>query len=414
LDTTNRYDHPHRRLPIALFNAAGRTLARLGVEASLEPDDLIRAATRKTGLTDFGDAPFREALEVLTRSLREEARLTPLGRLIQRGRLVGALATRLRSEALCRAHPEIIDIPLGPVIVIAGLQRTGTTLLHRLLAADPRMRSLASWEALNPLPLAKEKPDDPSGRISQARMAERGLAYMAPEFFAIHPVEHDAPEEDVLLLDISFMSQAPEAMLHVPSYAAWLESQDNAPAYRYLRKLMQLLSWQRPAKSWVLKSPHHMEYLDTLIEVFPEAHVVQTHRDPRKTMPSFCSMVCHGQGVFSDHVDPIEVSAHWVRKVKRLMERSIEVRDQLGEERFIDVSYYDLTKDPVTQLERIQSFAGLDFTPEVEAAVRERMTRTVQHKYGKHVYDPADFGLSDEKIEEAFRFYRDRYAIPIE
>src|SRR6185503_18919343 len=126
------------------------------------------------------------------------------------------------------------------------------------------------------------------------KLSERTLAWLAPEFFAIHPVEADAAEEDVLLLDHSFTSQAPEATLHVPTYAAWLETQDLEPAYRYLARALKLLSWQKPRQFWVLKTPHHMEYLDELFRVFPGATVIQTHRDPQKTMGSFCSMVAHG------------------------------------------------------------------------------------------------------------------------
>src|SRR5690606_27360696 len=140
--------------------------------------------------------------------------------------LESALVIRLRVQGFVKQHPEVLDTDLGKVIVIAGLQRTGTTTLHRLLAADPDMRALMSWEALNPLPLPNEQPGNPEPRIAQPRRAEKGLAYLAPEFFAIHPVEHDAPEEDILLLDLSFMSQSPEATLNVPTYARWLEQQD--------------------------------------------------------------------------------------------------------------------------------------------------------------------------------------------
>jgi len=410
LVTSNRYDHPHRPWPIRALNAVGRHLP----SADLSVDKLIASARRKTGLHDFGDEWFREPLGVLVDSLNREARLTPMGKLIQRGQLTRALITRLRAEALFRAHPEILERELGEVVVIAGLQRTGTTMLHRLLSADPQIRALISWEALSPVPGPGEQPGVPKGRIRNGKIAERGLAFLAPQFFAIHPVEHDSPEEDVLLLDCSFMSQSPEAMLHVPSYAEWLESQDHTPAYEYLRKLMQLLLWQRPAKHWVLKSPHHMEYLDTLLQVFPEAHIVQTHRDPRKTMASFCSMVAHGQGVFSDEVDAHEVARHWVRKVRRLMELSIAVREKLGEDRFLDVSYYDLLEDPMAELDRVYAFAGIERNDAAHQAAMTTRKRNVQHKYGRHRYDLADFGLSLESIEDEFGFYRERYGIPVE
>lgn len=414
LTTSNHYDRPYRPLPIRWFNRAGRLVDKLGFLPDLDVDHLMEAARKKTGLQDFGDEWFKEPLQVLVTAINDEAHLTPLGKLIQKNRLESALAVRLRAEALCKAHPEIEQLSLGKVIIIAGLQRTGTTTLHRLLAADPDMRALYAWEALNPLPLPREVPGKPTGRINQAKVAEKGLAYLAPEFFAIHPVEHDAPEEDVLLLDLCFMSQSPEATLHVPTYAAWLEKQDHTRAYQYLRKMLQILQWQRSGKNWVLKTPHHMEYLDVILKVFPEAVIVQTHRDPQKTTGSFCSMVSHGRGVFSDEVDAREVAQHWVRKVQRLMQRSIEVREQAGEGRFIDVSYYDLLKDPVHEIQRIYEFAGLPFTPAVVEAARNTSERNVQHRYGKHSYRLADFGLSKDDIEKQYGFYRQRYGIPHE
>ena len=259
LETGNNYSNPYRPLPIALFNHAGRFAEKFGTKTKLCVSTLIANAKKTTGLSDFGDVWFIEPLTVLVDSINKEANLTPLGRLVQKQRLESALAIRLRVEDLCKAQPEMLDIELGKVIVIAGLQRTGTTTLHRLLASDKRMRALLSWEALNPIPLPNETLGNPKKRIAQAKMAEKGLAYLAPEFFAIHPVEHDAPEEDVLLLDLSFMSQSPEATMHVPTYAAWLESQDHTKVYEDLRKLMKILLWQQPAPNCVLKTPHHME-----------------------------------------------------------------------------------------------------------------------------------------------------------
>ncbi|MCY3796108.1 MAG: sulfotransferase, partial [Gammaproteobacteria bacterium] len=154
-------------------------------------------------------------------------------------RIEGALANRLRAQQMLKRHPEIHDLDLGKVVLIAGLQRTGTTALHRLLASHPDMRALMSWEALNPAPLPSEGERGFDRRLRHARLAERTIAYLAPAFFAVHPIAHDAPEEDILLLDLSFMSQTPEATMHVPSYAKWLEGQDHAPAYRDLRTLLR-------------------------------------------------------------------------------------------------------------------------------------------------------------------------------
>ena len=410
-ETSTDYDNPYRPLPIKLLNAVGPLL---GLTRKLSADALLKSARNKAGLNDFGDEWFIEPLSILVDSINKEAHLTALGMLIQKGRLVDALVTRLRIEALYKQHPEILDIDLGKLLIIAGLQRTGTTTLHRLLAADPDMRSLASWEAQFPVPLPGEKTGEPTGRMKKTHFMEKGLAYLSPEFFAIHPVEHDAPEEDILLLDLSFMSQTPEAIMHVPSYAAWLEKADSTPAYEYLKKVLKVLHWQRPAKNWVLKTPHHMEYLETLVKVFPEAKIIQTHRDPQKTMGSFCSMVAHGRGIFSDDVDAMEVANHWTRKVDRMIRHTLQAREKMPAGQSIDVSYYDIIKDPLNEIKRIYAMAGIEFTPAVEAQVKATMAANKQHRYGRHVYHLESFGLTKASIDEQFGYYREKHQIPHE
>jgi hypothetical protein len=349
-------------------------------------------------------------LRVLIDSVEREANLTLLGRLITRGRLTGVLTNRLRIEQLLRKHPEIRERPIERPIVIAGLQRTGTTMLHRLIAADPRLRSLASWEALHPAPIARSAWEKQDPRFKLAKNAERGLAYIAPAFFAIHPVEADAPEEEVILLDYSFMSTVAEATFHVPSYASWLETQDQTPAYRYMKTLLQVLDWQRPGKRWVLKTPHHLEWIDTLLKVFPDATVVQTHRDPITTTASFCSMIAHGRGVFTDEVDPIEVGRHWARKVARLLQRGLEARDRNGGKAFVDVSYSALMKNPLPEVEKIYAHAGLELDAAARTAMEDARRRNTQHKYGKHEYRLEDFGLDAKTIAPTFDAYRKRFA----
>ncbi len=405
MDTSPDYENPYRPFAVAMLNSANRMC---GLPGPLDARSMVAKAKRRTGLSDFGDEWFLEPLAVLVDSINAEAELTPMGAWIQKARLEGALATRLRLEELLRRHPEIRDIDLGRVVVIAGMQRTGTTALHRLIGADPRARELLAWEALDPLPGRRR------ARIRRARLAERAIAYLAPGFFAVHPVEHRSPEEDVLLLDLCFMSQSPEAVMHVPTYADWLEGQDQTRAYGYLRTLLKVLHWQRPGEFWVLKTPHHAEYLDVVLEVFPEATIVQTHRDPQVIVPSFCSMVARGRGMLSDRVDPREVAAHWTRKMRRMMKCSIEVRRTVDAGRFVDVSYYDLLRDPIGELERIYRQTGIDFDEAARSAAKNAARANVQHRHGRHAYRLEDFGLDAESVERCFAFYRREYRVPHE
>ncbi len=411
--TSQHYARPHRPIPIALLNRCGSLLSKFGLEPALDEASLIRAARKASGLDHFADDSIRVPLRRLLQAIESEARLHTLGRILVRTNLVRVLAHRLRIQAALDRCPAILEQTLEAPIVIAGLQRTGTTLLHRLFACDPAIRWLASWEAINPAPLSSSVPSarDRARRIRAARLAERGLRYLAPDFAVVHPVEALAPEEDVLLLDYSLISTVPEATQHVPSYSTWLETLDHVPAYRYLEKLLKLLQWQGPRGRWVLKSPHHLEHLDALLEVFPDATVVQTHRDPLRAVASFCSMIAHGRGIFSDRVDPHEVARHWERKALRMLERSMAVREAAPAERFIDVAYTDLLDDPLEQVRRIYERVGVPLKPEVEHLMRGYLAEHPQHKHGRHCYRLEDFGLDPEREEEKFAAYRERFSI---
>ncbi len=401
--TSVSYDHPYRPAPVALFNAVGRGLERLGVRADLSVDGLLAAACRVERIDAFGDRSFVGPLRLLLDSVEREARLSPLGRLVTRTRLIGLLRNRLRMEALLERHPGIARTPLPPVILITGLQRTGTTLLHRLLAADTDNRALLSWEAINPLPPVRPGQRDKRERV--ARTSCRALTFLAPDFFAIHPVEHDAPEEDVLLLDYALLSTVPESTLHVPSYSRWVETQDHRPAYEYMASLVRILQRQRPGRRWILKSPHHLEFLDAFLAVFRDVVVVQTHRDPVTTLASFSSMISHGRGIFSDEVDPRGIGTSLLRKTARMVSRGMATRRTMAEELFVDVYYEELVRDPIRQIERIYERCGVTLHSRARAAMERSLDANQQYRYGRHQYRLGYFGLTEEMVRERFSEY---------
>ena len=418
-EITSSFGKPYRPAAIALANRVGRALWKLGIGGKpITVGGVLSDARRKVGLDDFGDERFLEPLEVLVDSINREAQLNPVGHLIIRGRIVGVLTNKLVAQDTIKRHPEILDIPVEAPIVVAGLARTGTTMLHRLIAQDPAIRSLASWEAINPAP-AKQKPGrkkDP--RFAQAAAAAKGLKYMSPGFFAIHPAEPDAPEEEVILLEQAFLTTTPEAMMNVPTYSKWLEAQDHVPAYQALRRMMQYLQWQRPGIGkdvrWVLKTPHHQEYFDPLLEVFPKALLVHTHRDPLKTSPSLFSMLTHLQMIFSDEVDPKRVARHWLGKIENMARRTLATRERVRDRGFIDVSYYDLIEDPLPEVARIYEAAGLELTAPTVRLMEASQKVNKQHKYGRHKYSLADFGMTEEDVESRIAAYRARFDVPYE
>ena len=388
------------------LNTAWKASYPLGTRSGLEKDSLIKAARKATGLHDFGKDFWEEPLDRLLYSVKEEARLHPIGYFISRQRMVNLLAARLRAEEHFRRHPEILEQELYPAWVILGLQRTGTTKLHRLLAADAGHRVLLSWEAINPVPLS----DDPARadkRIGIARTSEKALKLMAPGFFAIHPVEHHATEEDILLLDVTFLSTTPEATMHVPSYAEWLEKTDQSYAYAYMVKLLKLLQWQRPGKRWVLKSPHHLEFAGLIDKHFNKVHFLWTHREVTECIPSFISMVSHSRVIFSNDVDGHDVARHWIRKTGYMLQKGLEYRLKHPEkDQFTDIFYQELRDDASSVLKNIYRNNG-GLTPEMLAMFKDVEQENPMGKYGVHDYKLEDFRVTKEDILESTRKYRE-------
>jgi hypothetical protein len=406
------FQAPRFPAPVRVALAGWRGLARAGLgRVSLDAASLVTAARRTTGLHDFVDESFRDPMERLLDAIEREADLHPLGRMTLRQGFVRNLANRLRLEELERRHPEIATQPIAAPVFILGLQRTGTTMLHRLLTCESTLRPLLSWEALNPAPLpgwTRGAARDPRMRLAET--AERGLRYLAPEFFAIHPVQAHAPEEDVLLLDLSFMSPTADAALRVPSYSAWVRATDQRPAYRYFRRLIRLLLWQRHGR-WLGKTPHHLESLDVLLDVFPDARVIHTHRAPTEVVASFCSMMAHGRAIFSDHVDPAEVGTTLATRALRAVTHAMAVRDRVGDGAFLDVAYRDLVADPLGQMGRVYEFLGLPLGAATGAAMRAWIDGNPQHRHGTHRYRLEDFGLDGQDLAARFAPYCRRFGL---
>lgn len=405
----NALDFNQRPLFFKGLNKIWKSSYALGTAVSLDKDQLIKAARNRTGLMDLGDDFWAEPLEVLLRSINEEARLHPFGRFITKQRLINLLVVRLKAEWWFKKHPEILEQVLYPIYLIAGLQRTGTTKLQRLLSADPETRPLLSWEALNPAPLRSDFRKRET-RIRAAKTAEQALQMMAPGFFAIHPVEHLSPEEDILLLDVSFMSTTAEATMHVPTYASWLEQNDQSVAYNYAAKLLKLLQWQRPGKRWVLKSPHHLEFFDLVKKAYGEVHFIWTHRDVSQCLPSFLSMVAHGRAIFSDDVRVEELTTHWLRKIQYMLQQAMAFRRQVGnEELFTDVEYASFIDNPLATVRRIYQQVG-PIDEELIQRFKSYESNSQPAKYGRHKYQLQDFNLDLKTIDA----YTNRYRIFLE
>lgn len=383
---------------------------------ALDPKTLVAEARRETGLHDFDEPDMMEPLERLTKALREEADLNAVGVYIWRTRLLNALITRLRAADWFRRKPEILEEQLPPVVVILGLARTGTTLLHRLLAADTRFYAAAWWETRFPVPA----PDDLMGekRIAAAKAEVAAILEAQPELAAIHPWDAMGADEDIMLIEQTLLSTTSESLANIPGYREWVHAQDLRPAYRYLVKFMKLLQWQKKLRGegvrerWVLKTPMHLGYIDVLDELFPDAHYVQTHRDPLVTIPSFSSLV-YGLWVGgSDTASRGEAGRQWCETLELHLKHCMKVRDTLPKEKFIDVDFRDTTTKPLEVVGRIYRRIGLPMTELARRQVDEYMKTHPREGRPKHEYTLEQFGFTREDIERRFAGYRERHILP--
>jgi hypothetical protein len=374
------------------------------VEA-LDLDDLLAAAREKTGLSDYGDAWFVEPLRVLLSSLVDEARLSELGLVLTRRRLTALLADRLRLRQLHREHPEVLDEEVTVAAEICGLPRTGSTLLHRLLASSPHVTSTLSWETSYPLPFPGEG-RDAAQRKQRAQDRAKLFLEMTPEFGDIHTIEWDGPEEDVILLDRTFTSMSFDSFYQVPTYGLWLRKVDQSPAYRELREWLQVLQWQNPSrrgKPWVLKSPHHLTAVDTVLDTFPGCRIVMTHRSPADAVPSYASMVSSICRQYSEDVDQVAIGRYWRDRFATTLRQFMSVRARRPD-RFVDVPFRDVVANPVAEATRVMSELGL---PVDEDAFVAYLARNREQRHGSHTYTAEDFGLSKAELARDFAFYEE-------
>jgi hypothetical protein len=417
--TSRDYAHPHRPWLLRGINGIGRGLQKLGLGKPLRVDDLLARARRKSKLERLDDEALLDRMAVVVDALEAEAQLSPAGRLMTREHLVGVLVTRLRTRAWMDSHPEIFAARLPQLVFITGLPRSGTTHLQRMLAELPGARPLMTWEAFEPIPEPSwQRPanplDDP--RVGRAHQAAKFLRSVSPDLFTVHPMDALVPEEEVMVMGHSLLSWMPETTYHVPSYSAWLERQDQTPAYRWLETALKHLTWQQAGATtgnqpefWVLKAPYHLGWLDVLFSVFPTAKVIHSHRDPVETVPSFCSLIAHGWGIMSDHVDPLTVGRIWSGKLAWMVDRALEVRAARGDAGMIDVDYRELVADPLAIVAGLCTEIGLPWNEAIQGDLSRWLAENVQHKYGVHRYEASDFGLDEAVLRERFAAYRQRF-----
>lgn len=400
------FESATQRLPVRAFNVAGGVLRRFGAAiGNLDEETLLAAARARSGAPDLGSESWRPALRRLLPALETEARLSPFGRLLARRAILRCLVNRARLERDWARHPEILGQSIDRPLIIVGLPRTGTTFLQGLLAQDPRHRFLAHWEATSPSPppgLASHR-RDPRRRVGAWDV--RVLSYLSPNAVAMHEVEPNGPQECVPLLENDFAGFQFISMFSIPTFQRWLETRDLSACYRVFRQQLQLLQWQRPPQRWLLKSSAHLFAPEALLALFPDACIVQLHRHPRTVVASYCSLMATLYAIASDAVDPREIGATWLRTLAHMLEHTMRVRADREPDRFVDVLYRDLVRDPIATVRAIYRRGGDALSAAAESSMRAWLARNPQHKRGVHRYALDAFGLSEPAVRAAFQPY---------
>jgi len=367
-------------------------------------EDIAAAAVRTTGMSDFGDGAHEEGLRVLTEDLSSpEAGLTPRGNYFQRSEVKSALVGVLLTQAQFAAHPEHRDVPIERPIFLTGLPRTGTTALHRYLHADPAAQGLEMWLTQYPQPRPPRETWETDPIFTAMQQAFTAHHVESPEFMGIHYMDATTVEECWRLLRQTGKSNSYEALANLPRYTEWLQQQDWTDAYARHKQNLQLVGLNDPEKRWVLKNPSHMTALDALMTAYPDALIVYTHRDPVTCIASSCSLSAETTVGHSDTYVGGVIGHTQLDLWSRSFHAFHDARPRYDQDQFIDVAFKDLVTDPLGVTRRVYDQFGLEWTPEVQAAI-EAIDR--ESKQGKakpsHTYTLKDYGLTEDRVRAAF------------
>jgi hypothetical protein len=380
----------------------------LKLEISLDPDELAQEAMHRAGLCDFGDATLRDRLAAQCRAVDADAGLSGIGRMIIRQRLLGLLAARLRFEDYVRRHPEALDVRLDPPVIVVGLPRSGTTHLVNLIAADSRFRSLPWWECVEPTPFAGDGPgrdgvDPRFRRCLQTYELERANM---PILSAMHDRHPSVIEEDCELMDLDLCSYTLEWHARVPLWRDDYFALDQDAHYGFLRRQLQVLSYLRGPKRWVLKTPQHLENLGPLLRTFPDATIALTLRDPVAVLQSAITMLGWGDRMRRVEIDADGLAAYWLDRIERLLRASVRELHLIPEDRRVDVEFGQFMADELGMVKRILDAAGVGVPDQTRKQLTDYIATNPRGKNGRVVYDlRRDFHLDPEEVRKRFAFY---------
>jgi hypothetical protein len=326
------------------------------------------------------------------------------------------LQNRLRLLDIRRRSPEIADERIREPVFIVGLPRTGTSILHELMALDSENRAPLTWEVLSPVPRPEADSFDTDPRIEEADRQLAQTDRIVPDFKKMHRMGARLPQECCMLLNHDFMSMQFHVSYRVPSYQDWFERQDLRPAYAFHRWQLQYLQSGVPTQHWVLKSPQHLWTLGNLLEAYPDARIVYTHRDPVSSVASVASLCCLLRSMCTDQIDPHEIGADWAERIATALEGALKVRQQGTHpvERFFDMYFHEYVANPIAMLRRIYAWLGRELSVEAEARMRGYLAAHPQGQHGRHHYSPADYGIDADALRARLSPYQMHFDVPSE
>ncbi len=383
----------------------------------LDPERFASEAVESTGFDDFGDDTWQEGLERLVDAMVDEAALNELGMQVVANELTTYLSTRLCVVAQRRARPELGAEPVVPPIVIIGQGRTGTTILYDLLAQDPATRVPLTWEVDRPCPPPETATYETDPRIDEVESTLAMVDLVIPHFRAMHPMGARLAQECVRITALDFRSMIFPTQYRVPSYARWLlDEADMAPAYAWHRLFLQHLQSRHPARRWVLKSPGHIWCLRDLVTAYPNALLVQTHRDPLRVIASVSSLVATLRSLASDKTSVPDAAREFGDYILDGLDRSVTAREDgtIAPERVVDTNFDAFMADPLAVVRVVYERLGLELTPTAESRMQAFLAEHPQDKYGRHEYTFADTGLDEGELRERARRYQEYFDVPSE
>ncbi len=400
----------------ALYDQAEKARKEQPHRFALNTDAVLRKAKKRSGLSNWGSDDFLPRLQVLVDSINDEARLNALGyQAAGLGMTTDMVNGRLELEEMRRVFPEIFERDIGQPVFIVGASRTGTTLIQRLLSADPANRSPLLWEMSATAIIGKNDVEAMERAHNRTNTGQNLLHFLNPAMKTVHYSHADTPEECVLMMGTDLRNWALMACMNIPAYCDLLLKEDFTEAYVRHKQQLQLLTASVDPNCWILKAPYHLPVLKDLMAVYPDARIIHTHRDVVETVTSTASLYSVFRSTFSDHVDPQAVGRQQLDILKEWFQRLIQARDiqKKNNSMFFDVYYHTLVKDPLAVMKQIYTAFDMDWTSAGEVAMRQWLHENSQSKHGRHQYTPEEFGLEPDEIRERLKRYSDFFNIEI-